>query len=136
MEKIIKKSIKLCRKASKKGEIPVAAIIYKDDKIISAAYNLKVKSKNPIKHAEVVAIQKATKKLNTWNLEGFSMYVTLEPCLMCKAVIEEARISNVFYALNKTNKSKKVKTKYIKKEHQLNDVIEKELKKFFYNKRK
>ena len=89
--------LKLSRKAIKSGDIPVAAIIVKDDKIIAKAYNKKHDLKLPYYHAEMIAIKKACKKLNTWRLENCKLYVTLEPCPMCYYAIVEARISEVCY---------------------------------------
>ena len=90
--KYIELAIKEAEKAYKKGEVPVGAVIVKDEKIISKAYNTIEKEQNPIKHAEIKAIEKATKKLKNWRLNDCELYVTLEPCEMCRGAIYLSRI--------------------------------------------
>ena len=84
-------------KAYKKGEVPVAALLVKDGKVISKAYNTRHNKKRLLGHAEINCILKGTSKLKTWILSDCDLYVTLEPCNMCKEIINEARIRNVFY---------------------------------------
>ena len=117
MESIyIKELFKLAKKAYKKNEIPVSALLIKNNKIISKAYNKKNIYNNPMLHAEILCLNKAYKKLKNWNLNGCTLYVTLEPCDMCKLIIEESRIDQVFYILNKGNCTNKYKkTKYEQK---------------------
>lgn len=83
--------------AYKKNDVPVGAVIVMGNKIISQAYNKKNISKNAIKHAEIIAIEKACKKLKTWHLDECTLYVTLEPCLMCCGAIIQSRIKRVVY---------------------------------------
>ncbi|WP_055072047.1 tRNA adenosine(34) deaminase TadA [Clostridium massiliamazoniense] len=83
------------KRAMKLGEVPVGAIIIKDNKIISKAHNLKETLNDPTAHAEILAIQKATKVLKNWRLSGCEMYVTLEPCPMCAGAILQSRISKL-----------------------------------------
>lgn len=97
-EKYMKLALKEARKAFDKGEVPVGCIIVKDDQIIARAHNLRQTKKSPLAHAEILAIQKASKKLNTWILENCQMYVTLEPCPMCAGTILQSRIQKVIYA--------------------------------------
>jgi tRNA(adenine34) deaminase len=94
----MKEAFKEAQKAYKKDEVPVGAVIVKDGKIIARGYNQKEKCKNAIKHAEIIAIEKACKKLKNWHLEGCELYVTLEPCLMCAGAIFQSRIKRVVYA--------------------------------------
>ena len=82
-EVFMKRAINQANKAYNKLEVPVGAIIVKDDKIIARAYNQKEGKKDATKHAEIIAIQKASKKLQSWRLLDCEMYVTLEPCSMC-----------------------------------------------------
>lgn len=82
-----------------KGEVPVGAVIVKDNKIISKAYNKREKNQIATHHAEILAIQKACKKLKSWRLDNCDMYVTLEPCPMCAGAIINARIKNLYYAV-------------------------------------
>ncbi len=98
---------KLAKKASKKNDIPVSAIIVKNNKIIAKAYNKKNIKQNPLYHAEILCLIKAYEKLKRWNLNDCDMYVSLEPCNMCKELISESRINKVYYILKKgkiTNK--------------------------------
>ena len=87
------------KKAQKNKEVPVGAIIVKNNKIISKAYNKKEKKKNSIYHAEIIAISKACKKKKNWRLNNCSIYSTLEPCPMCASAIEQSRIKQVIYGL-------------------------------------
>ena len=95
-EKYMKQAIKQAQKAFDRDEVPVGAIIVKDNKIISRAYNLKETKKDCSKHAEIIAIQKASKKLDAWRLTDCEMYVTLEPCSMCAGAIIQARIKRLY----------------------------------------
>ena len=88
-EKFLNILIKECKKAFKKDEVPIACIITKNSKIISKAHNLKHKTNFILNHAEVLAIKKAAKKNKDWRLNGYDMYVTLEPCDMCKEIIKQ-----------------------------------------------
>ncbi len=85
--------------AASLGEVPVGAIIVKDGKIISKAYNTREKDQIATHHAEILAIERACKKLKSWRLDGCNMYVTLEPCPMCAGAILNARIAELHYAL-------------------------------------
>ena len=78
--------------------MPVGAVIVKNNKILSCAYNKREKSQIATHHAEILAIQKACKKLKSWRLDNCDIYVTLEPCPMCAGAIINARIKNLFYA--------------------------------------
>lgn len=103
MEKeIINKLIKLSKKAAKKNNVPVSAIIVKDNKIVASSYNRKNKSNLPFDHAEIIAIKKACRKLKSWRLNDCYLYVTLKPCNMCYGVIAESRIKLVKYLLDST----------------------------------
>ena len=93
----MKIAIKEAKKAYKKKEVPVGVVIVKDNKIIAKAYNKKESTNNPLGHAEILAIRKACKKVNNWRLDNCTMYVTLEPCLMCTGAIKEARLDKVIY---------------------------------------
>lgn len=100
-EKIVKILIKESLKSYKIGEVPVGCVIIKNNKIIATGHNTKEKNKCAIHHAEINAIIKACKKNRDWRLENCKLYVTLEPCNMCKEVIRQSRIHEVYY-LNKT----------------------------------
>lgn len=95
-EEYMKIALNEARKAYDKLEVPVGAIIVKDGKIIAKAYNEKERKKDTTKHAEILAIQRASKKLNTWRLYDCDMYVTLEPCSMCAGALVQSRIRKVY----------------------------------------
>lgn len=95
-EKFMNEALKEAKKAYKKLEIPVGAIIVKDGKVIARAYNVKEEKNDTTKHAEIIAIQKASKKLESWRLNNCEMYVTLEPCAMCAGAIIQARLKKVY----------------------------------------
>ena len=95
-EKFMEEALKEAFKAYKKEEVPVGAIIVKDGKIIARAHNLKESKNDTTNHAEILAIQKASKKLNSWRLIDCEMYVTLEPCSMCAGAIINSRISKLY----------------------------------------
>lgn len=85
------------------GEIPVGAVILKDDKIVAEACNKKEVLKDVTAHAEILAIKEAEQKLNNWRLEDCTMYVTLEPCPMCAWAIIQARLKAVYFGSYDTN---------------------------------
>ncbi len=95
-EKFMKAALKEAKKAYIKKEIPVGAVIVKNGKIISRAHNLKESKCSSISHAEILAIEKANKKLGAWRLENCEMYITLEPCMMCMGAIINARIKKIY----------------------------------------
>lgn len=95
-EKFMKAALKEAKKAYDKLEVPVGAVIVKDRKVIARAHNLKETKNDTTKHAEILAIQKASKKLNSWRLIDCEMYVTLEPCSMCAGALINSRIKKVY----------------------------------------
>ena len=95
-EFFMKEALKEAKKAYNKLEVPVGVVIVKDNKIIARAYNQKEMKNSPIKHAEIIAIEKACKKFNNWRLNDCEMYVTLEPCPMCTGAIINSRIKKVY----------------------------------------
>ena len=139
-EKYINELINLSKKSLKKSEVPIAALIIDENgKIISKAYKTRNIKQQTINHAEILAITKANKKLKSWRLNKCTLYVTIEPCDMCKSVIKESRIQNVYYLLPRLpEKNQYNKTIFNK----LKDMSEKEdkyqeiINKFWKNKRK
>lgn len=96
-EKFMQEALKEAQKAYEKLEVPVGCVIVKDGKIIARAYNIKETKFDTTKHAEIIAIQKASKKLKSWRLIDCEMYVTLEPCSMCAGAIINSRIKKLYF---------------------------------------
>ena len=95
-EKFMREALKEAKKAYNKLEVPVGAVIVKNGKIIAKAHNLKETKNDTTNHAEILAIQKASKKLQSWRLLDCEMYVTLEPCSMCAGALINSRIKKVY----------------------------------------
>ena len=96
-ERYMKLAIKQAEKALLEDEVPIGAVIVKDGKIIAKAHNKMEKTQLATAHAEILAINKACKKLNSWRLDGAQMFVTIEPCAMCAGAIVNARIEKVYF---------------------------------------
>ena len=96
-DKYMKLAIKMAKKAEKKGEVPIGAIIVKNDKVVAKAHNTREKTHLATGHAEINVINLANKKLKSWRLEGCTLYVTIEPCPMCTGAIIQSRIDRVVY---------------------------------------
>lgn len=136
MEKYyMNEALKLAKKAFDEDEIPVGAIVVKNGEIIGCGYNQKEKSNNPLKHAEMIAIEEACKYIGDWRLNDCVIYVTLEPCLMCLGAIVETRIEKVVYGAKKFDQMFDIKNDI----DIVGGVLEKEclsiLQEFFKNKR-
>lgn len=84
-------------KAYHLGEVPVGAVVVKDGNVLSRAYNLRESTKDPSAHAELLALKAATWKSDSWRIEGATLYVTKEPCIMCAGVIINSRIKRLVY---------------------------------------
>jgi len=97
INEFMKEALKEAKKAYDIGEIPVGAVIVRDNKIISRAYNTKEFFKNAINHAEINALSEASKLLKNWRLSDCDIYVTLEPCVMCAGAILNSRIKNLYF---------------------------------------
>ena len=94
-EKYMKEALKLAGKALALGEVPIGCVIVQEGKIIGRGYNRRNTDKNTLAHAEITAINKASKKIGDWRLEECTLYVTLEPCQMCAGAIVQARVTEV-----------------------------------------
>jgi len=94
-EKYMKEALKQAKKAYALGEVPIGCVIVHDGKIIGRGYNRRNTDKNTLSHAEITAINKASKVIGDWRLEECTLYVTLEPCQMCAGAIVQARIPEV-----------------------------------------
>ena len=138
---------KQAEKAGEKDEVPIGAVIVKDGKVISKGYNLVENTNKATAHAEILAIEKACKKLKSWRLDGAEIYVTLEPCAMCAGAIANARIKKVYFGAYE-RKSGCAESKYpVLSDNGLNHSVEYEggimeeecaslIKKYFSEKRK
>ena len=129
---IINELNKLLDKAIKHNEVPVAALIVYNNKIIAKSYNKVEKECSVLNHAEINVIKKANKIIKNWRLDDCELYVTLEPCEMCKSIIKKSRIKNVYY-YSKQNEFKTENSpnyKYIE-----NKLFSNKLSNFFKNKR-
>ena len=96
-EFFMKEALKQARKAESIGEVPIGAVIVKDNKIIAWAYNKREKIQSADAHAEMLAIRKACRSVGNWRLSGCTLYVTLEPCPMCAGAMINARIDRIVY---------------------------------------
>lgn len=119
-QKFMKEALKEAQKAYDKLEIPVGAVIVKNGKIISRAHNLKETKQTATAHAEILAIQKANKKLNNWRLVDCDIYVTLEPCDMCMGAILSSRIKNIYIGTLDPKKKEKIDINKYKEEYDTN----------------
>lgn len=125
----------LAKKAYKKNEVPVGAVIVKNNMIIAKAYNKKETKHNPIYHAELIAISKACKKLKTWHLDDCILYVTLEPCMMCCGAIQQSRIKTIIYGTENYNYGYLSKLSNLDSKNINSSECAELLKKFFKSKR-
>lgn len=128
---VVKLILKEAKKAYKKGEIPVGAAVMKNNKIISSAHNVRQKKCDVTGHAEIKSILKAAKKIGDWRLNGCELYVTLEPCDMCRKIIEESRINKVYYlkSANKNNKNKMISYQHLNENEEYSKIFDSFFKK-------
>lgn len=96
-KKFMELAFKLAQKAGKQKEVPVGAVVVCNNKVIAMGYNKREKKQNAILHAEIIAINKACKKLKSWRLDDCEIYITLEPCCMCTGAIINSRIKTVYF---------------------------------------
>ena len=135
-EKYMKVALKQAKKALKYNEVPVGCVITKNNKIIAKAYNKKEKTKNVTKHAEIIAISKACKKIKNWRLENCEIYITMEPGMMCCGAIEQSRIKKIIYGVKNENYGS---TEMLKNVEIISQVCEKECRELvqsFFKKRR
>lgn len=91
------------KKSFKKGEIPIGCVIVCGNKVIAKAHNLKEHKHNCLFHAELIAINKVSKKLKRWRLNDCEIYVTMQPCPMCASAIKQSRINKLYYGVENNN---------------------------------
>ena len=97
IEKYMRMALKEADKAEAIDEVPVGCVIVKDNKVIARGHNQRETTNLVENHAEIIAIRKANKKLNSWRLEDCDIYITLEPCIMCSGAIIQSRIRHIYY---------------------------------------
>ncbi len=97
LTQIVKIALKEALKAKEKGEVPIGAVVFSNNEVISKAHNLVISKKNHLAHAEILAINKATKKLKTMVLKDYKIYSTLEPCLLCSYTISKYRLNSLYF---------------------------------------
>ena len=93
----MREALRLAVRAAERGEVPVGALVVKDGKVVGRGYNAPISSKDPTAHAEIQALREAATAIGNYRLEGCSLYVTLEPCVMCAGAIMHARIARLVY---------------------------------------
>ena len=125
MEKYIQLLYKLARKAARNGDVPVSAIILKNDRIIATGYNNRQKKSFVLGHAEVNAIIKAERKLGDFRLNDCILLTTLKPCKMCQSIIEVARIKEIYYILDQKGVESYQKANFKQLNHKDNVFIDK-----------
>ena len=106
-------AINEAKKAVEKGEVPVGCVIVKGDQVLSKSYNMKETLMCATKHAEIIALEKASEVLDNWRLEGCDVYVTLEPCPMCASALKQARVNHIYCGLSNLDKNNGVIIKQI-----------------------
>lgn len=134
-------------KAALEGEVPIGCVIVFNDCVISKAYNKKESLKMVTRHAEIIALEEASKRMNNWRLDGCDVYITLEPCPMCASALKQARVNHIYCGLSNSDKNNfKIISKILETDRTnpsvsiTNDLavekVSKLLKSFFKNRRK
>lgn len=96
-------AIEEAKKAFLEGEVPVGCVIVRNNEILATAYNKKEHDHCVISHAEILAVEKASSKINNWRLDGCDVYITLEPCPMCASALKQARVDHIFCGLSNSD---------------------------------
>lgn len=142
-EYFMNKAIEQAKKALAKDEVPIGAVVVQNGKIVGRGYNKREQNRNAVDHAEVIAISRACKKLNDWRLENCTLFVTLEPCMMCMGACLNARIGEVVFGAFDPNGKKVIQQKISALNHNMNvlggileDKCKSLLQQFFKQKRK
>ena len=135
-EKFFEICIKEAKISYQHGDVPIGAVIVKNNKIIAKAHNTREKKHDITGHAEINVIKKAAKKLGRWNLSDCLLYVTLAPCSMCKEVIKQSRIRKTFFILDKPGYKKEFfNSEFLKSNYQNEQMYAAILSAFFKEKR-
>lgn len=139
-------AIEEARRAFEEDEVPVGCVIVKNNQILALTHNRKEQMNSATKHAEILAIEEASSKLNNWRLDGCDVYITLEPCPMCASALKQARVSHIFCGLsNSDSKNYEIVLKILESDKNnasvsiINDLavekVDKIMKDFFRNRR-
>ncbi len=96
-EYFMRAALEEAQKAFDKGEVPIGAVLVKDQEVIARAHNLKEERRDPTAHAEILVIQEASRILKSWRLAGTTLYVTIEPCPMCSGALIQARVGKLVF---------------------------------------
>ncbi|MDO9573452.1 MAG: tRNA adenosine(34) deaminase TadA [Candidatus Contubernalis sp.] len=96
-EYFMRAALEEAQKAFEKGEVPIGAVLVKDQEVIARAHNLKEERRDPTAHAEILVIQEASRILKSWRLAGTTLYVTIEPCPMCAGALIQARVGKLVF---------------------------------------
>lgn len=129
-------TIEEAKKSLLTEDVPIGALIVLNNEIIAVGYNTREKDHSVLGHAEINAIEQATRKLKRWNLSDCELYVSLEPCSMCKEIIKQTRLKKVYYLLSKPDSKKEYdKTQFIKLESNSEQTYASVLSEFFKKKR-
>lgn len=123
-EKFMTAALAEAKKAEKKEEVPIGCVIVLNGKIFARAHNLRQTKRLATAHAEILAIEKACKKVGDWRLDDAEMFVTLEPCAMCAGAIANARIKKVYFGAYEKKGGGVVSKFNILSESGLNHVVE------------
>lgn len=94
----MRRALRWAERAAAEGEVPVGCVVVKDGRILAGGYNRREQKQDPTEHAEMMALRRAARRLGSWRLEGCTLYVSLEPCFMCVAAIQQARLARIVYA--------------------------------------
>lgn len=131
MNEYMEMALEQARIAARRGEVPIGAVIVRGGRVVARGHNQREKKQNALAHAEVLAINRACRRLRSWRLDDCEMYVTLEPCAMCMGAITNARIKKVYFgAKSETDLNWKSETEFIP-----HDDCSRILKDFFREKR-
>lgn len=139
-------AIEEAKKAFEEDEVPVGCVIVKNNQILALTHNRKEQMNSATKHAEILAIEEASSKLNNWRLDGCDVYITLEPCPMCASALKQARVSHIFCGLSNSDfRNYEIVLKILESDKNnasvpiINDLavekVDKIMKEFFRNRR-
>ena len=98
-EAFMKEALKEAQAALEKGEVPIGAVLVKEERILGRGHNVREGKRDPTAHAEIIALQEGSRALNSWRLTGTTLYVTVEPCPMCAGALIQARVKRLVFGV-------------------------------------